>query len=225
MMAYNIVICLLVVFVALLIRAEYAEKQKQVYFFKPVSTFLVITIVLLSLHFDDGTHRNYNLLILLGLVFCMGGDVALMFKPKTAFTAGLVLFLIGHIVYTVVFVAYNGFWVQNYFAAGGVILAGILIYSYLHSGLAGMKIPVLAYVVVISVMVNNAVSTFYSGYFNLTQALLLSFGAGLFFVSDIILAINRFKKPLKYERFGLSLYYSGQLLIALSTRYFVLGHT
>ena len=32
--------------------------------------------------------------------------------------------------------------------------------------------------------------------------------------------VNKFRKPLKYHRMGLALYYSGQLLLALSTLFF-----
>ena len=57
--------------------------------------------------------------------------------------------------------------------------------------------------------------------FTTTQAWLISLGAVLFWVSDLMLAINRFRKPLRKEPFGLFLYYGGQLMIALSPSYFL----
>ena len=90
-------------------------------------------------------------------------------------------------------------------------------YAYLYSGLAGMKIPVLFYILVISFMLNSAITAFYSEFFNVFQAMALTIGAALFYISDVILAVNRFKKPLRFNRFSLAFYYSGQFLIAAST--------
>jgi uncharacterized membrane protein YhhN len=45
-------------------------------------------------------------------------------------------------------------------------------------------------------------------------------GAFLFWLSDLILAINRFRKPLKAAPLGLLLYYGAQFLIALSPSFF-----
>jgi uncharacterized membrane protein YhhN len=83
-----------------------------------------------------------------------------------------------------------------------------------------MQGPVLLYILVICFMVNRAVSTFYGTYFTPTQAWLLCIGAILFWQSDLLLAINRFRRPFKSEPAGLFLYYGGQLLIALSASYF-----
>jgi hypothetical protein len=38
-------------------------------------------------------------------------------------------------------------------------------------------------------------------------------GAALFYISDVILAANRFWKPWEYNRISLGFYYGGQLLI------------
>jgi uncharacterized membrane protein YhhN len=72
-------------------------------------------------------------------------------------------------------------------------------------------------------MVNRAFSTFFGDAFTTTQAWLITLGAVLFWLSDLVLAINRFRRPLKWEALGLYLYYGGQLLIALSPSYFGRG--
>ena len=46
-------------------------------------------------------------------------------------------------------------------------------------------------------------------------------GALLFYLSDALLAANRFWKPWRYRRIGLAPYYAGQFLIALAASYFV----
>ena len=216
MIIYGIIAILLLILMSFLIRAEIKEITGQIYILKPLSSFLLILIAVLAYILGIGD-RTYILLVLLGIVFCFGGDVALMFQPKSAFLMGLVSFLIGHVVYAAVFTYYNQSWVQNYIVTGCLMVFGVLIYSYLYSGLGGMKIPVLCYVLVISFMLNSAVTTFYSDFFNVFQATVITIGAALFYFSDIILAINRFKKPLRYNRFSLAFYYAGQFLIAAST--------
>ena len=57
--------------------------------------------------------------------------------------------------------------------------------------------------------------------FTTTQAWLMSLGAILFWLSDLLLAINRFRLPVKAEPLGLFLYYGGQLLIAASPSFFL----
>ena len=216
MIIYGVIAVLLLILVSFLIRAEIKENAKQIYLLKPLSSFLLILIAVVAYIMGIGD-RTYILLVLLGIVFCFGGDIALMFQPKSAFLMGLISFLIGHVVYAAVFTYYNQSWVQNYIVAGLIIVFGVLIYAYLYSGLSRMKVPVLFYLLVISFMLNSAVTTFYSEFFNVFQAAALTVGAALFYISDVILAISRFKKPLRYNRFSLAFYYSGQFLIAAST--------
>jgi len=220
MFIYYAIIALLILLVTLLIRAELVGKQKQIYIFKPLSTALVIIVAALSIFVPDEYNLSYTLAIILALLFSLGGDVALMFKSKQAFMIGLVLFLIAHIVYSIVFTVYSGFVTSDLISALILILLAIIIYFYLYPGLAKMKIPVLVYVLIISFMMNRAIATFSGKYFSIIQAFLISIGAGLFYISDLILAVNKFKKPLKYNRISLACYYSGQLMIALSTGFF-----
>jgi uncharacterized membrane protein YhhN len=70
-------------------------------------------------------------------------------------------------------------------------------------------------------MVHRALSTSFGDAFTQTQAWLIGAGAVLFLVSDLILAINRFRRPFKQHRISLAFYYLGQLLLALSASYFV----
>ena len=83
-----------------------------------------------------------------------------------------------------------------------------------------MRFPVLFYILVICFMVNRAVSAFFGDAFTTLQAWLVAVGAMLFWLSDLLLAINRFRTPFRLEPFGLYLYYGGQMLIALSPSFF-----
>jgi uncharacterized membrane protein YhhN len=218
-MAQLIPIPFLVVTVTLLVRAEFRDDRRQRYFFKPLSTLLVIAVALLS-SLTPNVNPAFTLGITLGLVLSLGGDVALMFESSRAFLIGLVLFLLAHIVYALVFTLFNGFHPQDLVTGAVLLVLAIATYLYLKPGLGSMKGPVIFYILVICFMVNRAISTFFGDAFSTTQAWLITLGAILFWLSDLVLAINRFRHPFKAERLGLFLYYGGQLLIALSASYF-----
>jgi uncharacterized membrane protein YhhN len=219
MAAQLIPIPFLLVAVVLLVRAEFEGKQKQIYTWKPLSTLLVIVVAVLSF-LTPGVQTWYTSLVLLGLCLSLGGDVALMFQSDKAFRIGLLLFLLAHIVYAIAFTVPNGFQRQDLITGAVLLALAVVIYLYLQPGLGKMKAPVLLYIVVICVMVNRAISTFFGEAFSTTQAWLISLGAILFMASDLVLAINRFRHPFKANRLSLFLYYGGQLLIALSPSYF-----
>ncbi len=209
----------LVVTVSLLVRARFRDDRKQEYLFKPLSTLGVIAVALLSF-LVPGSQTAFTLGIALGLVLSLGGDVALMFRSNRAFRIGLVLFLLAHIVYSVVFTVPNGFHRQDLISGAVLLALAVPIYLYLRPGLGGLKGPVILYILVICFMVNRAVSAFWGEAFTQTQAWLMSTGALLFWLSDLMLAINRFRHPFRAESLSLFLYYGGQLLIALSPSFF-----
>ena len=219
MTAHYILIALLFVTVSLLVRAKLADDRKQEYIFKPASTLLVIAVALLSL-LTPGARIPYTWAITLGLVLSLGGDVALMLRTNRCFLIGLVLFLLAQVVYAATFTVPNGFHLAD-LVVGVVLLAvGAALFAYLRPGLGRMTGPVLLYIVVILFMVSRAISTFFGTFFSLTQSWLIAAGAVLFLMSDLALAVNRFRRPIKSEAYGLLLYYGGQLLIALSASHF-----
>jgi uncharacterized membrane protein YhhN len=209
----------LAVTVTTLVWAEFRHAQRLVYAVKPLSTLLVITVALLSLLQPDA-QPAFTWWVTAGLVLSLGGDVALMFEADRAFLAGLVLFLLAHVVYAIGFTLPNGFYPQDLISAGALLAIAVAVYTYLKPGLGRMKGPVIFYIAVICVMVNRAVSTFYGDHFSQTQAWLLTLGASLFWLSDLVLAVNRFRLPFEANRLSLFLYFGGQLLIALSPSYF-----
>lgn len=206
----------LVVIVFFLVQAEIRGVRRQIYILKPIATLLVIAIALLAFlrpTFD----MAYLIGVLVGLLFSLGGDMALMFpQNRKAFMIGLALFLLAHVAYTVVFVLVGSLSGWDLFSSLVLLVIGVAFFRLIQPNLGAMNLPVLVYMVVISLMVNRAVSTLASPQIGLTQALLVVFGAILFYISDLILAAGRFWKPWKYHRISLAFYYSGQLLIALS---------
>lgn len=211
---------ILVVTVALLIRAEFAGRRRQIYFLKPLSTLLVIAMALLSL-LEPSSNRIYSLGVLLGLVFSLGGDIALMFfDNRRAFMLGLASFLVAHVVYTFVFTQFGQPSSWDWLSAVLLLAAGAFTFRLLLPNLGSLKVPVIVYILLISLMVHQAFTTLGSPHFSQFQAWMVVAGALLFYFSDLILALNRFCIQFKYHRLSLALYYGGQGLIALAGSYF-----
>lgn len=216
------VLAVMAVVLIMLHRAEFSGDQKGIYMFKPVSSALMTAVLLMSFLREGCFRAEYTLALLAGMVISFGGDMALMFMntSKKAFRIGLVLFLLGHIAYIVVFTLFSGFQKPDWISGLVLAAAAVCIYRYLLPNLGDMKIPVLLYVVIISLMVNRALSVFSGTYFNRTQAILITAGALLFYVSDVILALHRFRHQWRYGRINLAFYYTGQVLTALSASFF-----
>jgi uncharacterized membrane protein YhhN len=218
-MAHLIPIPFLALTVTLLVRAEFRDERRQVYLWKPLSTLLVIAVALLSF-LQPAVCAGFTLWVVAGLVLSLGGDVALMFKTNRWFLIGLVLFLLAHVAYAIGFTVYNGFHPRDLISGAVLLLVAVVVFFYLRPGLGSMQGPVILYILIICFMVNRAVSAFFGDVFTPAQAWLLSVGATLFWLSDLVLAVNRFRHPFELNRLGLYLYFGGQLLIALSPSYF-----
>lgn len=206
--------------VFLLVRAELLKKRRQIYIFKPASTLLLLLTALLSFY-EPSHDLIYSTGILAGLVISLGGDAALMFpENRRAFSLGLALFLLAHTVYASVFMVLGRFSLMDIFPALVLLLTGVGFYSLIRQNLGKMRLPVIVYLVVISIMVSRAFSLLSSDRLGRIQWIMVASGAVLFYLSDIILATGRFWKPLRYGRISLAFYYSGQFLIALTASYF-----
>ena len=207
----TIILTLLTVVSALIQnRAKYRGPRHHVYIFKPLTTILIL-LNALQLGWADPSLYKYA--ILAGLVSSLAGDVFLML-PSDRFRAGLISFLIAHIFYIVAFTSETGFsfsWLSLLpFAIYGVVMFAILAP---HTG--KMKLPMLAYVVVILIMAWQACARW--GQTRGTGPLLAFLGAVLFVISDSVLALDRFRGKFKAARLLILVtYYSAQWLIAVS---------
>ena len=189
------------------------NNQKSALLTKTVLSSLFVIAVLVQPHLVSG---YYNFL-LAGLIFCLLGDIFLALPQKGMFLAGLVVFLAGHLLYAVGFfrVTEIGKWTGT----GTLVIAAVggLVYFRLRTYLGQMKIPVIFYMIIISVMLTGAWSVF--GDYNLAGPgrIMVFAGALLFYLSDLFVARNRFVKKDFFNRLtGLPLYYAGQFLLAFS---------
>lgn len=186
-----------------------ADRRALLYIAKPAASVGFIVVALGS----GGLDNSYGWWILVGLGLSLLGDVLLMFRGWAPFRIGLVSFLLAHVAYAVAFLD-AGISVPWWLGAGVVaLLAALVVTRWLLPHIeSDMRAPVLAYVVVISGMVSLAVGVSGAG-----RSLLVGAGAGLFYLSDLFVARDRFVTPsLANTLVGLPLYYGGQILLALS---------
>ncbi len=155
--------------------------------------------------------------VLIGLILGLVGDVCLALPGNTAFRAGLVAFLGGHILYVVAFAALSRGqdWIRPEMV--GILLCSGGVARWLWPHLGPMRIPVAAYIVVITAMMFAAVAAFHNPEVKRTGAILVFAGATCFYFSDIWVARDRFVSHGFINRLiGLPCYYAGQFMLAYS---------
>jgi uncharacterized membrane protein YhhN len=178
------------------------------YLCKPLTMALLIGVAL-TIDADQGAVRAW---FVAALVLSLAGDVFLML-PEDLFVFGLAAFLLGHIAY-IVGMHVDGvegprFLVGIVLVMGVLAVVGTIILRGVRAGpdpkMAG---PVVAYMFVISAMVASAI-----GVGHVTAIA----GAGLFYVSDALIAWNRFLRETRHARVAIMVtYHLAQAALVLS---------
>jgi uncharacterized membrane protein YhhN len=196
-----------------LLIAESRNSTSLILSFKtPLSVLFVVTALI-----QPHPMLSYYHWVIAGLVCGLIGDVCLALRGDTAFRAGLVAFLFGHVLYVVAFVGLTE--PRDWLTPAHLLIAAaaIGVFVWLRPNLEAMLVPVALYIVVISVMLAAAWVAFLNPALNWKGAWSLFVGAVSFYASDIFVARDRFKKSQFMNRLvGLPLYYGGQFLIAFS---------
>jgi uncharacterized membrane protein YhhN len=152
-----------------------------------------------------GVDGRYAALVLGALVLSVAGDALLLSRARLAFLAGLVAFLLAHVAYAVAFAPLSA---RPAWALAAVAATVGTVLAWLWRHLGEMRVAVVAYCTVIGVMLWLALGV---------PSALVRAGALLFFLSDLLVARDRFVAPGKENRLvGWPLYYAGQYLLALS---------
>ncbi len=180
------------------------------YIFKPLTTVLIIVFALLR---NPGVSDTYTMLIIVGLLFSLAGDVFLML-PSDRFLAGLGSFLLAHICYILAFASDFGPY------TGWVFLIPITGYAFIFLRTllpytCNLKIPVIVYSLILGIFLWQAMGrAWYLGDHSPLWALA---GSILFVASDSILAYVYFLKSFKWSQvFILTTYWMAQLFIVMS---------
>lgn len=159
----------------------------------------------------------------IGLVFCLAGDVFLMLAERF-FLPGLVAFLVGHVFYIIGFgpiLPPHGAYLPAAAIALLIVIVVIIIARKLFQGMntsgnERMRLPVLAYSVIISIMLYSALTRWLGGAWTTTSAIWVGVGASLFYLSDILNAWRRFVGDFPNARIMVMItYHLGQIALAV----------
>lgn len=194
--------------VACLLWAERRSSRIGIWLAKPLASLGFLGVALAA----GALGSVYGRWLLSALVLSALGDVLLISRgARLRFGLGLLSFLLSHVIFTGAFAILGLDPLASLLAAALALPAAWAGLRWLWPHLApAMRTPVLAYVIVISLMgVTAAGACSHVG----EPGILI--GAGLFYVSDLAVARERFVSASFWNRaWGLPLYYGAQLVLA-----------
>ena len=166
-------------------------------------------------------HDSFGMKLLWGLIFGMIGDIVMNLRfvlpggaGQKAFLAGILAFLIGHVLYLCALIP-QSVHLLACIIIGALLAAGLLAYIFKTMEVKiAFKIFGIFYLGAVIIMTVIALDIAIS--MHTAQSIVYAAGALLFTASDIILIFNTFGSKTVFSRrvANLSLYYVGQLLIA-----------
>ncbi len=188
---------------------DHKKIHRLCYFFKPLTTSLIIVLAYGQTNHFTGVHY----LILAGLAFSLLGDIFLMLQSDK-FIHGLISFFIAHVFYITAFLQPYGF-SYNLFVIGCLLVYCAVLLAILLPKVGRLKIAIVAYAGILFAMVLTSYS--FNHISELPFAYFAFIGAIIFMLSDSALAYAKFVKRHPYSQiFVLSTYYFAQVLIATS---------
>ena len=209
----NVWLILAFIFAVLESFALWKSLNKLEYVVKPA----VMVCLFVWLYLSTGL-QGLTLWFGLGILFSLAGDILLMISLDRMFIFGLIAFLLAHLAYLIGF--------QNELmevSAWSVVLVVILAVSAVRvmrrivsairaKGQTRLVIPVIVYSTVITVMLYAAMTTLSNPAWTAGASLLVGAGAFLFYISDVILAWNKFVSPIQNGRIiNIAAYHLGQI--------------
>lgn len=159
-----------------------------------VTKLLLVPILAVWLIAQKGT--AFSVVVYLGLLSCFAGDVLLLFTGELFFLTGMLCFIKAHVFNSVYFIKLqdprHSRMREAYAAAVILILLSVVVFVVLNPYLGIFRIPVLVYMLIISIMAILAANTAANGSVRRIAIRYFIPGAALFVISDAVLAINKF---------------------------------
>jgi len=177
--------------------------------------FVILGIINLIYTLKNKTeHKKFAIIMLIGLIFAMLGDIVL----ELHFILGAVLFAVGHVFYFVAYTTLIPFkWKDLIY--GAIIFVPVTLFIMLapffdFGGLL-MEIVCIIYAIIISCMVGKAISNYIQDKSLLHLIILI--GSILFMFSDFMLLLNVFADlPRVIGILCLASYYPAECILAYS---------
>lgn len=174
---------------------------------------MLLLIIYAFLHFTANA-EEYHFFIIIGLLFCLLGDIFLMLKKKDLFLYGLIVFLLGHISY-LLSIIFNVGLSFSYEIAIPILILFIIVHRVLHLIPTKLKIYTGVYSFVILILLWQAIER--ANLLISYSSIIFACGVIFFVMSDYLLAYNKFiKKIFLAQVFILGTYYIAQILIVIS---------
>lgn len=197
--------------------AIYKNWRKVEYFAKPGTLVFLLAWLLLTGELMHGLVHWFSIGLLLSLI----GDIFLLLSNERRwFLFGLGAFLLAHIAYIIGFNSspppFSGitFVVALIVLTTALPLVRRILLGATQMGLRRLLLPVRIYAAAISLMLFSALITLFRTDWLSIPAYLVSAGAILFITSDIVLAWNKFVKPIRRGRLILMItYHIGQFAL------------
>lgn len=191
---------------------------------KTITSLLFIAVCVCG-YKSSHSNLQYFTFILLALIISLVGDVFLAFNNSQSdeiskmFVYGLISFSIAHILFSLAFATLTPVLVRHILLFILISLISILFLKLVKGfDFKGAYKLVVTYSIIISFMLTRAISLTQLIHRDFWSITLVIVGAGLFFISDLILCFVYFYKKSPYYMTALNLlcYYVGQGFIALS---------
>lgn len=191
-----------------LLWGERRHAQRVKWLFKPLASAAFIAAAVML----GATEHPFGVALLTGLALSALGDILLI--PRSTgvpFLAGLGAFLLAHVAYSTAFVVRGVDWTWSLGAAVPFTFLGVLVHRWFKPDVPSMlKVPVVAYIVVICAMACLSLGT-WAAHGDPRVPL----AAMVFVASDISVGIDRFKGGGFGNRlWGVPLYFGAQLIFA-----------
>jgi uncharacterized membrane protein YhhN len=204
----SLAVAITLVALAALLLSERRGSRSGVWLAKPLAS----TGFLLTALAAGALSNAYGRAVLVALALSWLGDVLLIPKQsRRAFLAGLASFLLGHVAYAVAFLLRGVDPEASAVATALVAVPSLTVLRWLWPFVPDrLRVPVVAYVGVISLMVACAL-----GVAEFRAQTSIALGALAFYASDLAVARQRFvAESFTNKLWGLPLYYGAQLLLA-----------
>ena len=195
--------------------SAWANIPKLGYFFRPMVHMSLLAFLFISTKLRGRFHQR----LFTGLVFALTGETLFMLRSyeESYFLFGLLAFLICHLFYISAF--YLDFLSAKELDKKGARIAIVCsavfftsFYFFMRHYLGNMRLPVLAYTIMIAVL--TMMASFRHKRVNALSFNLVLVGVFCIIVADAFLAVSHFISPFKYDLLYVALSYMiGQYLI------------
>ena len=167
--------------------------------------------------FKTGTNKKFTMLMLIGLVFAMAGDIVNYNTGDVYFITGTALFALAHVFYIIAYYFLCRFRLTDIICAACIFVPSVLFITLapiFNFGGALMEVVCVVYALILSLMVGKALSDLRT---RSAVGIIIAVGSVLFFVSDLSLLLNMFGKLHTVPRIlCLATYYPAQFILAFS---------